>query len=115
MPLSEIKAQVQASVLSLGLLGATASGSAHAQAVGEILPNMETKEQYGYVAGVVEGLAYARYRQDRPDETGMRCIYDWFYEDGTDRWDEITGWFERHADKPAGPLLFVLIEKECGE
>lgn len=78
--------------------------------------DMPTKERFAYIGGVVEGLAYARFLRDRPDETGMKCVNDWYYEgDDVKTWKRIEQWFNRHRDKPVGPLIHVLIKKECGE
>ena len=81
---------------------------------GAILNDMDAKQRYGYVSGVVEGLAYSRFLRDKPSETGMKCIYDWYYKDGAKQWTRIESWFRRHPDKPAGVLLYVLIKKDCG-
>ncbi|MCV6576166.1 MAG: hypothetical protein OIF58_10575 [Cohaesibacter sp.] len=66
------------------------------------------------MAGVIEGLAYSRFLKDRPNEKGMSCIYDWFYESKDKKWAKMEQWFNRHPDKQVGVLLHVLIKKECG-
>lgn len=81
----------------------------------DVLNKMSAEEQSGYLAGVVGGLAYARFLRDRPDETSMSCVYNWFYTGEIDRHREINQWLERHLDKPVEPLLYVLIKKECGD
>ena len=50
---------------------------------GFIMENMEPKERYAYVSGIVTGMAYARFRKDTiasgsRDESGMICIHNWF-------------------------------------
>ena len=87
---------------------------ASGQTAGDVLDRMAAEQQASYIAGVVEGLAYGRFLRDRPDETGMQCIYDWYYDSGAEKWGEIEQWFRRHADKPVGALLHVLIGRECG-
>jgi hypothetical protein len=106
------KNQVFACSIVLVVLGST--NVAHAQTAGDVLDKMPAEQQASYVAGVIEGLAYARFLRDKPDETGMQCIYDWYYGSGAEKWGEIEQWFRRHADKPVGPLVHVLTERECG-
>ena len=81
---------------------------------GSLSDNMTADERFAYIAGVTEGLAYSRFLKDRPDETGMSCIYDWFYGGKIRTRRRIDAWFARHPDKPVGTLLYVLIKKECG-
>lgn len=76
---------------------------------------METKQRYGYVSGIIEGLAFSRLLRPAPDKAGSRCIYDWYYGDEDGKWDLITAFFRKHPDKPVAALLYVMIKKECGE
>jgi hypothetical protein len=80
-----------------------------------VLNEMSTEEKGAYIAGLVDGLAYSRWLTHRPDDTAMQCYYSWFYGSGPEKWARIDQWFTRHLDKPAVPLLYVLIKKECGE
>lgn len=91
------------------------SQEAAALSADDVLNRMTAEEQNAYIAGVVGGLAYSRFLRDRPDESGMSCIYDWYYTGTEERHRQINQWFERHLDKPAEPLLYVLIKRECGE
>ena len=90
-------------------------GSAQALTADYVLNEMTPEQQHGYISGVVDGIAYARWLSDRPDETGMQCIYRWFYESGAEKWELVDSWFERHPEQPVDALLYVLIERECGE
>lgn len=76
---------------------------------------MPSDQRSGYLSGMVDGLAYARWLSDRPNETGMQCIYSWFYDGGIERQRQINEWFERHSDKPVDALLYVLMKRDCGE
>lgn len=83
---------------------------------GFVVNEMNTDQRVSYIAGVIEGLAYARFLRDRPDEQSMNCVYDWFYRD--DKVAELKmlrTWFQHHNDKPVGALLNVLIDEKCGE
>ena len=64
---------------------------------------------------MVGGFAYSRYLRDKPDQSGMDCIFGWYYGSGAGKWEQVETWFSRHLDKQAEPLLYVLIKKECGE
>jgi len=94
-----------------------AANDARAQSLNAdaVLNKMTSEQQTAYVAGVVEGLAYARFLSDKPDETGMQCIYSWFYGSGEGKWRTIESWFSRYPEQSAGVLLYVLIKQECGE
>lgn len=87
---------------------------ANALTADDVLNKMDKKEQFSYLAGVVGGFAYSRFLRDKPDESGMKCIYDWYYADESKAWSRIETWFNRHPEKPVEPLLYVLVKKECG-
>ena len=80
----------------------------------EVLGDMNADQRWGYVSGVVEGLATARWLRDKPESGGMTCIFDWYLSGPQEKRAMITAWFNRHPDKPVGTLLYVLIKKECG-
>lgn len=101
-------------LLVLGASLGSASPTA-AQNAGDVLDRMGSTEQASYIAGVVEGLAYSRFLRDRPDEAGMSCIYDWYYNGQAEKWTLIEQWFSRHPERPVGAMLYVLIGRDCGE
>lgn len=83
---------------------------------GVVLERMEGREFIAYVSGVVEGIAYARYKQDsqngQPNAHGMTCIYDWFYRD--DRLIfSIQKAFAKYPDHFPGTIISVMAEREC--
>lgn len=82
---------------------------------GDVSEKMGQEERLGYLAGVVEGLAYSRWLRDRPDDAGMQCVYRWYYEGKGKDHGMILSWFARHPDKPVGALMHVLVKQECGE
>ena len=88
---------------------------AHALTADDVLNKMTDVERNNYVAGVVGGLAYSQFLIERPETTSMDCFYSWLYESDGTHWEKINSWFSRHLDKPAEPLLYILINKECGE
>lgn len=91
------------------------NASAEEMNAGVVLEKMTVSERVSHIAGVIEGLAYARWLKDKPDAAGSQCIYDWYYDGGEVVARKIHTWFEHHADKPVGALLYVLIKQECGE
>lgn len=104
------------SVMILAVVAFLSGGrDAAALTADDVLNKMSAEERVAYVSGIVGGLAYSRFLRDKPDETGMNCIYDWYYTGEEARHQQITQWFERHLDKPAEPLLYILIKRECGE
>jgi len=102
-------------IITVLLYSIAFSGSAVALNAEEIMNKMNEDQRTGYIAGVVEGVAYSRWLRDKPNAAGMQCVYDWFYNGGIELQRSINTWFDRHPDKPAGPLLYVLIKKDCGE
>ena len=103
-------------ILFTTMLGAGNAAQAQALNAGAVMDNMSSDQRVGYVSGVIEGLAYARFVRDKPSEEGMKCIYDWYYKDNAERWKTtLFPMFERHRDKPVGVILHVLTKKKCGE
>ena len=79
---------------------------------GVVLEKMAPKEYYAYLAGITEGLAYARY--ERGGVEAMKCVFDWFYNDKNSvrRIDQA---FARFADHYPGAVMAALMERKCGE
>lgn len=99
----------------LAVLASLATGvAAEDLSAGVVADKMKPDERYTYVAGVVEGLAYARFVQDgQSEEPGMRCIYQWFYnEDGTV--DQIFAAYRAFPDHLPGAVTAALIKRRCG-
>ena len=117
-----IKEQISiyAAVISLVAPLTTQNAFATDFTAGVIMEKMDAKERFPYVAGVVEGLAYARYRRDnenvdgdKKSVEGMKCIYDWFYEKkGTI--DLIYTSFGRYPSYSPGVIIGNLVRKDCG-
>lgn len=80
---------------------------------GVVMTKMESQQRVAFVAGVVEGLAHARYMRDGKSTTGRSCIYGWFY-DKQDRIDEIFEAFNRYPDALPGHVVGTLAATECG-
>ena len=80
---------------------------------GSVMEKMSVEERAAYFAGVIEGLAYARYAKDGKQTEGMACIYNWYYRtNGTLR--KIYVAFDRFPDYTPGAVMAAMAEKECG-
>ena len=73
---------------------------------------MTPDERHAYVAGIVEGLAYARYAADAKQVAGMKCIYGWFY-DSPDTTETVYAAFRRYPDYPPGAVVAALVKRKC--
>lgn len=80
---------------------------------GSLSKNLSGKEHFAYLAGLVEGLAYARYVKDGKSSAGMACIYDWFYKK-PDTLREIFDTFDRFPDHSPGAVMAAMTQKACG-
>lgn len=114
------KGGIAAAAICAGL-GVTAPGLANTpMTAGIVLEKMGVDERYAYVNGIVEGLAYARFRKDTVaaganDEAGMKCIYAWFFAGDGSTYARIEATFRRYAEHLPSTLLAAMIKKECGE
>lgn len=80
---------------------------------GIVMEKMDERQRYTFLAGVVEGLAYARYVSDGKQTDGMKCVYEWFYKgDGTV--DKVYSAFRRFHDYLPGAVMAAMVERECG-
>ena len=87
---------------------------------GAVLKDMPVRERTAYITGIVEGLAYARFRKDTiaagtKNETGMTCVRNWFYKDALGTLTRIEATFEKYATEFPPVILTLMVKKECGE
>lgn len=105
-------------VVRLAMLGLPMAVPAFADTpmtAGVLMQNMPARERYAFAAGVVDGLAYARFQKDNKQSEGMQCIYDWFYKGTGQTMLRIEQAFENFPDYPPGSVIAVMAKKECGE
>ncbi len=100
-------------ILSMGFI-ASFAGPLAALTADEVMNRMNEDQRFGYVAGVVSGLAQARWITDKPENAGTTCINNWFFGAESKPRPRIEEWFARHPEKPAAALLYVLIKQDCG-
>lgn len=79
-----------------------------------VMEKMEAEHRYPYIAGVIEGLAYARYARDGKKTEGMECIYDWFYEK-PETLNLIYAAFGQYPEFTPGAIIGALTRKSCGD
>lgn len=119
--LHTIRNAAVAGVLALGSTQSFANDNGGAaMTAGVVMEKIPVRERTAYVMGIVEGLAQARFRKDTvqagtADQTGMNCIYNWFYADSMKRMDTVEAAFTKYQDQFPSTLLYVLIKRECGE
>ncbi len=77
------------------------------------MENMTVPQQKAYITGVVEGLAYARYKKDGNKTEGMECIYDWLYADKS-AMDKVYVAFGDFPTFTPGAIVAALVQKKCG-
>lgn len=84
-----------------------------------MLDRMPSREFEAFVTGMVEGMAYARFRKDtlaagRRVEDGMNCIRNWYHGDAR-TFIRIVEAFRQHSQHTAWVVLGAIVKQECGE
>lgn len=79
----------------------------------KVMNAMSPEQRSAYLAGVIEGLAIARYNKDGQKTDGMGCIYDWFYKDKPFR--AIYDAFDKFPTYLPGTIIHALAKRKCGE
>jgi hypothetical protein len=79
-----------------------------------ILGKMDIDDHYPFIAGMIEGIAYYRYKAGGKDSKAMNCVYDWFYEDKT-ALDQIYYSFGQFPDYPPASVIDALVSRKCGK
>jgi hypothetical protein len=102
-----------AGILICAATGAPLAAHASDFTAEKVLHGMSADERAAYIAGVVEGLAYARYKNDGDQTVGMRCIYDWLYLN-EEAPQAILATFKRFPDHTPGAVIAAMAQKECG-
>ncbi|MBB4267912.1 hypothetical protein [Roseospira visakhapatnamensis] len=80
---------------------------------GVVLQRMNTTQRFSFIAGIVEGLSYARYLRDGKDPAGMACINTWFYDDTKGAIEQVYTAFGTFPDHPPAAVMFVLLNQVC--
>jgi hypothetical protein len=79
---------------------------------GVVAERMEPADRVSYAAGLVEGIAFARYQLGNQDTEAMACVYDWFFS-GQQRTNLIFEAFERFPDYTPGAVVAALTNRAC--
>jgi hypothetical protein len=80
---------------------------------GTLMQKMPAEQRAPYIAGIIEGLAYARFTQDGKKTDGMKCIYDWFYKK-PDNLNLIYAAMGQYPTYTPGAIIGALVKKDCG-
>lgn len=100
--------------LAAALISLPMAEPATAQTAGDVMTKMTAEQRVSYINGVIEGLAISRWLQDKPDSTGMKCIYDWRYENPKkNSYEILTKWLENNPKHAPGGLIYLLLKREC--
>ena len=75
------------------------------------MTEMSPELRYGYVTGIVEGLAFSR--QLDGDTDGMTCLYNWLYGDTERTFTRIYQAFERFGDRLPATIIHALAKRDC--
>ena len=107
------KVAFAAGSLSLLIMLDPAAPHAESLTAADLVRTMSDQQQYHYIAGVIAGLATARYARDGND-TGSACIDRWFYDTKGVR-EKIYAVFARFGDRSPSAILYAMAVKECGK
>lgn len=93
---------------------------AQVMTAGVVLEKMSSDELFAYVNGMVEGMAYARFRKDTlaagsRNEAGMKCILDWYWTSEDNTPFKIEAAFRQHKEHMPSTIIGTMIKNECGE
>jgi len=98
-------------LLAIGVAGAPVIASAEEFTVKVMQEKMSSPGLGFYISGIIDGLAYAAFRQEGEDK--MRCINTWYYNtDGAA--EQIFQVFDRFPDHAPSAVVGALVEKRCG-
>lgn len=78
-----------------------------------VMRDWTAQQRSMFLAGVVEGLAQARYEQDDKNPAGAKCIYDWFYSGGEDALRQVYDAFAANANSAPAAVVSALVKREC--
>lgn len=117
-----VRKSALAGVIAAGMaIGAFANDNKGSpMTAGLVMEKMSAGERYSYVAGVVEGFAHARFLQDtrrhgQKSQSGMNCIYDWFYRSGGKTYLRVEAAFKKYPQHYPATLVAAMLKKRCGE
>ncbi len=104
------QATVLASIITIPANDVWADGALDAKAV---MTKMGSDERAGFISGIVEGLAYARYLADGKNAEGMKCIQNWYFKGETSQLSIIEA-FDKFPDYAPANIIAALARKQCG-
>lgn len=99
----------------LPLLGSAAMAEEPDLSKHAMMSEMDSRERYAFVAGIVEGIAFHRYTAGDKDTAAMNCVYDWFYKGHNDQKtiDVIYVALAEYPDYPPAAVIAALANRKC--
>lgn len=85
----------------------------------KVLDELPNGEFVWFVGGIVEGLAYARFRKDtiaagQRDTSGSDCIREWYHSDNQIIL-KIISTFRKYGEHTPWVVIAAMVKQECGE
>lgn len=106
------KSAIHAAIAVNSAMGVSAASADTPLTAGVVAERMEASDRVPYAAGLVEGIAFARYQLGNQDTDAMACVYDWFFS-GQQRTNLIFEAFERFPDYTPGAVVTALVNRAC--
>jgi hypothetical protein len=100
-------------IASLVVAVLTVAASAYAVTAGDVMNKMTKDERGGYIGGALEMAMFLASSVEK-NNAKSECILNWYYRGNGQAQREILATFDAYKDKPAAPLLNVLINRHCG-
>ena len=100
-------------LVAAGVAGVCGNAHAEVMTAGVVMEKMSAEQRFTFWAGIIEGLAHARYVKDNKETTGRACIYRWFYDEPASR-DKIREASLKYPDALTGQIIGTLVATKCG-
>lgn len=75
--------------------------------------SLTSEQRVLFLAGVIDGLAYARFVADGKKTDGMNCVYGWFASKDNRHLEVIHEAFKRRPDFLPSAIVSALVERAC--
>lgn len=99
---------------SLTALTILAAAPASALTAGEVLERMSSRQQNGYITGIVDALLHLEQVPTRGPTPRSGCILRWYYGKEAPGPRQVIFFFDANRDKSAPGLIKILIDRACG-
>lgn len=104
---------VRGACLSAALLLPPVIAKAEDFTAGVVMKKMPVSDHFPFIAGIIEGLAYARFEKDGQKPQGMVCVRKWFYDNNKEKMDQIYLAFGKFPDYPPATVISAMLKQVC--